>query len=149
MTATAHALVGGALAAAFPNNPVLGISLALLSHPLLDMIPHWDEGWGWRKKDKLRLFAECSLDLSAGLIATFVLFGSGVNTWYLLACIGAAILWDVLEAPYLILNWQFPPFNFFYKLQSGMQGKAALPWGIVTQVVTVGLVIFLLDLFTF
>lgn len=149
MTATAHALVGGALATAFPNNPVLGISLALLSHPLLDMIPHWDEGWGWRQKDKLRLFAECSIDLSAGVIATFVLFGAGVNVWYLLACIGAAILWDVLEAPYLILNWHFPPFNYFYKIQSKMQGKAALPWGIVTQVVTVGLVVLVLNQLSF
>lgn len=149
MTATAHALVGGALATAFPNNPGLGISLALLSHPLLDMIPHWDEGWGWRQKDKLRLFAECSIDLSAGVIATFVLFGAGVNVWYLLACIGAAILWDVLEAPYLILNWHFPPFNYFYKIQSKMQGKAALPWGIVTQVVTVGLVVLVLNQLSF
>ncbi len=64
--------------------------------------------------------------------------------WYFLACVGAAILWDVLEAPYLIFNWNFPPFNLFYKLQSGMQGKAALPWGIVTQVVTVALVIYFL-----
>lgn len=148
MTATAHALVGGALAAAIPN-PLLGISLALLSHPLLDMIPHWDEGWGWRKKEKLRLFAECTIDLSAGIIATFVLFGDGVPAWYLLACIGAAVLWDVLEAPYLILNWHFPPFNFFYKLQSGIQGKAALPWGIVTQVVTVALVVFVLNQISF
>ena len=147
MTATAHALVGGALAAASPH-PVLGISLALLSHPLLDMIPHWDEGWGWRKKDKLRLFAECTIDLSAGIIATFVLFGAGVNPWYLIACIGAAVSWDVLEAPYLILNWKFPPFNFFYKIQSGIQGKAALPWGIVTQVITVGLVVLILNQLT-
>lgn len=144
MTATAHALVGGALAASIPN-PTLGISLALLSHPLLDMIPHWDEGWGWRQKDKVRLFAECTIDLSAGVIATYVLFGAGVQMWYLLACIGAAILWDVLEAPYLILNWNFPPFNFFYKLQSGIQGRAALPWGIVTQVITVGLVVLFLN----
>ena len=41
MTATAHALVGGALAAAI-KDPVLGISLSLLSHPFLDMIPHGD-----------------------------------------------------------------------------------------------------------
>ncbi len=146
MTATAHALVGGALAAAI-NNPVLGISLSLISHPLLDLIPHWDEGWGWREKDKVRLFAECTIDLSAGVLITYMLFGAGVPIWYLLSCIGAAVLWDVLEAPYLILNWKFAPFTFFYKLQSGMQGKAALPWGIVTQVVTVAIIAFLLNQF--
>lgn len=143
MTATAHSIVGGAIAAAVPD-PILGISLALLSHPLLDMIPHWDEGWGWRKKDKSRLFMECSIDMMAGIIVTFALFGGGVHTWYLLACIGAAVSWDVLEAPYLILNWKFQPFELFYKLQHNIQGKAALPWGIVTQIVTVGLVLFFL-----
>ncbi len=60
MTATAHAIVGGALAAAFPN-PVIGISLSLLSHPLLDMIPHWDEGWGWRKKIKFNFLLSARL----------------------------------------------------------------------------------------
>ena len=145
MTATAHALVGGALAAAI-KDPVLGISLSLLSHPFLDMIPHWDEGWGWRKKEKIRLFAECTIDLSAGVLFSYILFGGGIQMWYLMACIGAAVLWDVLEAPYLILNWKFFPFNFFYKIQSGIQGKAALPWGIVTQVVTVVVIVYLLKL---
>lgn len=148
MTATAHALVGGALAAAIPN-PALGISLALLSHPFLDMIPHWDEGWGWRKKEKIRLFAECTIDLSAGVLLTYMLFGGNVNIWYLLAAIFASISWDVLEAPYLILNWKFAPFNFFYKIQHHIQGKAALPWGIVTQVVTVALVVFFLNQLSF
>lgn len=143
MTATAHALVGGALAASI-NNPVLGITLAALSHPLLDMIPHWDEGWGWRKKDKLRLFAECTLDMSLGIILTYILFGNGVNIFYLMACVGASVAWDVLEAPYLILNWKNPFFTFFYKIQSRMQGKLALPWGIVTQVVTIYIIVLVL-----
>ncbi len=148
MTATAHALIGGALAAAF-KDPALGISLSLLSHPLLDMIPHWDEGWGWRDKEKIRLFAECTIDLSAGVLLTYFMFGGSVHSWYLLACIGAAVSWDVLEAPYLILNWKFFPFNMFYKLQHHIQGKAALPWGIVTQVVTVVLVVLFLQRFPF
>jgi len=45
MTLTAHALVGAALAASF-SNPAIGIPLAVISHPILDMIPHWDFGRG-------------------------------------------------------------------------------------------------------
>ena len=55
MTATAHALIGGAIAAGIASQP-LGIALALASHPLADLIPHWDFGWGWRKKSKPKLF---------------------------------------------------------------------------------------------
>ena len=54
MTATAHVLIGGAIAASVPD-PALGITLAALSHPILDMIPHWDFGFGWRKKSKVLL----------------------------------------------------------------------------------------------
>lgn len=143
MTATAHALVGGAIAASV-SDPLIGISLSALSHPILDMIPHWDEGWGWRKKNKLRLFAECSIDLSLGVILTYIMFSGAVGLPYLLLCIFASVSWDILEAPYLILNWKFPLFEFFYKAQSKIQGKLALPWGIVTQVVTIFVIVGLL-----
>jgi hypothetical protein len=146
MTITAHALVGGAIAAAIPN-PMLGFSLALLSHPLLDIIPHWDEGWNWRKKGKIRLFAECFIDLSIGVLLTYLFFGS-VPVWYLLLAIFGSILPDLLEAPYLFLGWRFRPFCWFYKMQSNIQGKVRLPWGILTQVATVALVIFILNTFT-
>lgn len=40
MTATNH-VVTGALIVTFVANPVLGLVLALISHPVLDMIPHY------------------------------------------------------------------------------------------------------------
>lgn len=144
MTATAHALVGGAIASTIPD-PLLGITLAALSHPLLDMIPHWDEGLGWRNKNKIRLFAECSFDLSLGIILTFMLFGTGIDRIYLMLCILASVSWDILEAPYLILNWKFFPFNIFYKMQSKIQGRAKAPFGILTQVATVLVIIVVLQ----
>src|SRR6188768_2052418 len=100
MTITAHALVGGAIAAAIPN-PVIGFTLAVASHPLLDMIPHWDEGWGWRQKSKLKLFSQCLFDLALGVFLTYMLFGF-VPLPYLLVTIFGSILFDVLEAPYLL-----------------------------------------------
>ncbi|KKQ65801.1 MAG: hypothetical protein US86_C0008G0024 [Candidatus Daviesbacteria bacterium GW2011_GWA2_38_24] len=146
MTLTAHALVGAALAASF-SNPAIGIPLAVISHPILDMIPHWDFGRGWRKKTKLRLVAESSIDLFIGCALSFLLFSQNVVPWYFWSAVFAAIFWDIATAPYLMWNWKFPPFNLLYQMQSKWQGRASLTWGIIYQVVTVFGVIWLLSSF--
>lgn len=143
MTATAHALVGGAIAASI-QNPALGIVFATASHPLLDMIPHWDFGRGWRNKSKQLFFAEGVFDVALGLALSYILFGRGVNPLYFFTVIFASLFFDLAQLPYWFLGWKFPPFSWVYKIQSKMQGRAALPWGIVTQVVIVVFVILLL-----
>lgn len=144
MTATAHALVGGAIAASVPN-PALGITLAAVSHPFLDMIPHWDFGWGWKKKSKLRFFAESVFDLSVGAALAYLIFGQNVPFYYFAASILASELWDILEAPYWFLNWRFPPFSLIYDIQSKLQGKASsVTVGILTQVASVVVVVLVL-----
>lgn len=148
MTATAHAIVGGAIAASIPN-PALGITLAAASHPILDLIPHWDFGWGWKKKSKILLFVQASFDLILGTLLAFFIFGQNIPAWYFLVCVFASEFWDILEAPYWFLNWHFPPFSWIYKIQSQLQGKAKLPWGILSQVVTVALIIFILQIFQY
>ncbi|OGE25719.1 hypothetical protein A3H85_01030 [Candidatus Daviesbacteria bacterium RIFCSPLOWO2_02_FULL_40_8] len=150
MTATAHSIVGASIAAATIQNPILGLTLATISHPLLDLVPHWDLGWGWREKSKVRLFLESAGDVLVGLTLAFVIFGnSSIPVWYFLACIFLSISWDVLEAPYWFFNWRFFPFGFIYNVQSRMQGKATLPWGLITQVVTVGLAVYLANTWVF
>lgn len=143
MTATAHALVGGAIAATIPD-PALGITLSFVSHPLLDMIPHWDLGWGWRGKNKFTLLVESGLDLLLGIILAYFLFGRHISLIYFLACIFASEFWDLMMMPYLLWGWH-GPFSAVYKIQSKMQGKTATVFnGILTQVGTVvGLVLIL------
>ncbi len=145
MTATAHALVGGAIAASV-KDPVLGITLAALSHPFLDMVPHWDFGWGWRQKTKLKLFLESVLDLGLGFILAYFLFGNNINFWYFLAAVFASEVWDIAEAPYWFLHWRFPPFSWIYNVQSRIQGKTkTIRMGVITQVATVSVIILLLQ----
>lgn len=143
MTATAHALVGGAIAAAIPN-PAMGLPLAAISHPILDMIPHWDFGMGWRKKNKITLFVESALDLIVGIILAFLIFGKLVNPIYFLACIFFSEIWDILMMPYLLFGWNFPPFSTAYKWQHKIQSNIKLPWGILTQIGTVTGVVLVL-----
>ena len=143
MTATAHALVGGAIAAAIPN-PAIALPLAALSHPILDMIPHWDLGMGWRKKNKVTFFAEAVLDLVLGLILAYFMFGKSVNPFYLLTCIFFSEIWDILMMPRLLFGWNFFPFSTAYEWQHKIQSNAKLPWGILTQIGTVtGIVLVL------
>lgn len=144
MTATAHALVGGAIASTIPD-PAIGLSLAFISHPLLDLIPHWDFAENWRTKNKVKLFFEASADLGVGVLISYILFGANINFWYFFACILASEIWDLLEAPYWILGWKFPPFSWIFNIQSNMQGKAKLPWGIITQITTVVLIVLILQ----
>lgn len=147
MTATAHALVGGAIAAAIPD-PAIGISLSFISHPFLDMIPHWDFGIGWRGKNKFTLFLESSLDLVLGIALAYFLFGNSVNLVYFFGCILASESWDIMTMPYLLFNWQFPPFSTVYKIQHSLQrkAKATIFWGILTQIGTVYATVMLLRL---
>jgi len=149
MTATAHALVAAAIATSV-KDPAIGISLSFLSHPLLDMIPHWDAGWGWRSKSKQRLFLEASFDLGLGIVMALVfwyLVTPHVPFWYLVACVFAAEALDIAEIPYWFWKWDFPPFSWVYKFQHEIQGKAKLPWGIVTQVAAFGVIFLMLQLF--
>lgn len=147
MTATAHALVGGAIASAVPD-PVAGIALSAASHPLLDMIPHWDFGWGWRQKTKTKLLLQSIFDLGLGLVLAYLFFGQFIgNFWYFLIAVFASEVWDILEAPYWFLGWKFPPFSTIYRIQSSMQGKTkTVGMGIFTQVAAILVVVFLLQL---
>ncbi len=143
MTATAHALVGGAIAAAIPN-PAIAIPLALASHPVLDMIPHWDFGRRWRNKSRALFLAEGIFDLTVGLVSSYIIFGAHVNLIYLLSVIFASLIFDLLMVPYWFFKWHFPPFSWAYKIQSQINAKAKLPWGIFTQAITVMGVILVL-----
>ena len=137
MTATAHALVGGIIAASV-KEPALGLTLSAASHPLLDLIPHWDFGWGWKKKSKIKLFLQSIFDLSLGYLLAYLFFGRGINFWYFSGCVFLSEIWDMAEAPYWFFNWRFPPFSWIYNIQSKMQGRARnMTIGILTQVATV------------
>lgn len=144
MIATAHALIGGAIATSIPN-PAIGIAMAAVSHPLMDLVPHWDFARGWQDKPKIKLFIESSIDVIVGLVLTFIFFSQGVELKYFAACVLASIIWDFLEVPYWFLKRKIPPFYWIYQIQSRMQGRTGLRWGLISQVVTVVGIIFLLQ----
>jgi len=149
MTATAHSLVGASIGSLLPN-PYLAILTAISSNFLMDLVPHWDTGTDWRKRAKIKTIFLTGLDVFLGLVLSFLFFAQRINPSYLLVLIFAATLPDYLEAPYLFLDWNFPPFSWFYRLQSKFHNKNVLPWGLVTQILIVApILLFALGILRF
>lgn len=142
MTATTHALTGASLGSLIPN-PFLALFLSLVSNFLLDLLPHWDVGTGWRQRRKFLTFIFAGIDVLVGFSLGFWLFGNQIDLPYLFLLMLTATLADWLEAPYLFLNWNFPPFSWFYQLQSKLHWRDGTFWGIVSQIVIVVPLVFL------
>ncbi|MBI4034874.1 MAG: hypothetical protein HY381_00570, partial [Candidatus Chisholmbacteria bacterium] len=105
MLAASHALTGAVIASLTPS-PSLGYLLALLSHPLLDFVPHWDFNIRLTHKSKFRILTISLLDASLGIISGFLLFGSSISPLRLLATMLLAQAPDWFEAPYHLFNWR-------------------------------------------
>lgn len=143
MTATAHALIGASLATKIVN-PVIGIPAAIASHFIADLIPHWDAGTNHRNKSRLRLKMEAVLDVLLGFALVLILFRTQTaqNPVYMLSMVISAQLPDWLAAPDYMFGLKVPPFSWMQKIGHETQTRMQLPWGLVTQVVTVGLLVY-------
>jgi hypothetical protein len=149
MTATAHALVSAAIAASIPN-PAISISLAFVSHFVMDAIPHWDFGTNWRTRTKFKTGAVAIFDTILGFSLAYLLFSGKVEGATLLAAMIAGNLPDWMEAPYYIFFatqkkrkpaknasfWEQLTFRI-YKMENVFHAKAQAPFGVITQIVTV------------
>lgn len=156
MTATAHALVSGAIAAAIPD-PYIALPLAFASHFLMDAVPHWDIGTDWRMRPKRNTGMIAIMDTIIGFTVTYFLFAGKVDSVFLLSAITVGNLPDWLEAPYYIffasqqrkepsknaLFWEYITYHI-YKIENVFHTKAEFPFGIYTQIATVGFFLLLL-----
>jgi len=141
MTATAHALVGAVIAAKI-GNPALAYPAAVGSHFLMDLIPHWDSGIGWRSKNSKRRVLEAVLDVLLGVVLVFLIFKAQANSAHLWLTVFFAQLPDWLSAPYIFLKLNQFPFAQIYKLQSAVNSKAGVFYGLVTQIGLVAPLVF-------
>lgn len=156
MTATAHALVSGAIVASV-HNPLLALSLVLASHFLMDAVPHWDFGTNWRARSKWSTGAIAIFDTLMGFTLAYFVFGGKVAIPILFLAVALGNLPDWLEAPYYIFfakndkkepnkNCSFwEKFTYkIYKLENVFHSKAQAPFGIYTQFAVVAFFLLLL-----
>ena len=156
MTATAHALVAGAIAAKF-SDPLTASVLALSSHYIMDSIPHWDFGTNWRMRSKTATGAFAIAETVFGMGLSWYIFGGGAPFITFTSALVASLLPDWAEAPWYMFfanakkkepsaraNSLEKLFFGAYKLQNKFHTKAQFPFGLVTQVATVAFFLFLL-----
>jgi hypothetical protein len=149
MTATAHALVAGAIASRFPD-PVVASALAFTAHYAMDSIPHWDIGTNWRDRPRSQTGALALIETTVGIVLAVVLFSSRAPSVTLYAAIVFSLLPDWLEVPYYVLfakqDKKHPDrkagtlekFTYrIYKTENFFHTKANFPIGIFTQIATV------------
>ncbi len=86
MILTTHAIVGAAIVNMIPNHPVLGFSLALGSHYILDLIPHKDYLEDFSINENLKTIKSLFLDMEMrlSLLSVFVDFIASVAICFLI-----------------------------------------------------------------
>ena len=106
MLAASHAIVGAAIAAN-TQNPLLGYTLAVVSHPLLDLVPHWDFNSRHNNRSPLSTIVISALDAGVGFGLGFLIFAGEVAPGILFLTMLLAQLPDWIEAPYHVFKWNF------------------------------------------
>lgn len=167
MTLSTHAVVGAAIAVALPGQPILGASLAFVSHFLLDSLPHWDykilsqsanpeqaslSVFRFEKLFFIDLFRIGS-DVVLGLILTLLIFGVVTPQSLALACIGAAaaMLPDFLQFVYRL--YPLGPFAVLQRFHVWIHTEHRLvdqPFlGITSQACVAGIIVAAFQFFLF
>lgn len=149
MTATSHAVLGTVIAAKI-GNPALAIPIAIVSHFAADAIPHWDVATNRRKKNKKRLIIDAFFDVIISFVLSFIilsLFFPKTSFSYAFLIIICSQLFDWLMTPYYLFNIDLPPFNWAYHFQKRFDHELDKPWGIITQVGVIAVVLTLAIIF--
>jgi hypothetical protein len=160
MTLFTHTIVGTTAASFVTGNPVLGFGLALGSHYVSDMIPHWEyklrtksldpdfeEKITWTDKNLWVDIAKLTVDFGLGIIVSILLFKLyfGVDWLTIIVGIIGGVLPDILQFSYAKIKKE--PFLFLQKIHNFFHTETK--WskepvkGISIQIVTIALFIYL------
>lgn len=157
MMATAHALVGCAIASKIAD-PVLAGTLIVSSHWVMDLIPHWDFGTNWEKRSKAATGMLALGDTVFAFLLSFIVFSTVLSPVWIIIAVSLANLPDWAEAPWFIffgkqgekavsqgsLIRKLSYWTYKYQELYG-HTVGTFPHGVFTQVFTVGFFLLLLQ----
>jgi hypothetical protein len=146
---TPHTVVAAAIAVK-SGNPYLAIPLAILSHFVLDRTPHWNPHLiakdGTVNKIDTNSLKIIVLDSSFALIIGSAIALSFLpdfkKTLLVFVCCFLAVLPDVIEAPYIFLNYKKESLKKWLFFQKKNQFNTNMTWGVVSQIITVAAAIW-------
>lgn len=167
MILTSHAVIGVATASVFPSHPILAFSVAIVSHYIVDAIPHWEYDLLSSKKDKknplnnditigkdffsdlMKVLADMLIGIFASIFI-FYFFGLGASILILIAGIVGGIAPDLLQFAYF--RFRHEPFKsiyiFHYRIHSRNEKlEKHLIIGILLQILTISMLVLLAKYF--
>jgi len=148
----AHTAVGATIATKIPN-PLVAISLAFLSHFLLDFIPHWNPSLYTETKKFGKPSRKSNIIVAFDVVSSLVLgFLIAFRFWpdtkrliiVLLACF-AAVIADVVESLYFYLKIRTSFLEKLIRFQHTHQSNARVIPGLLTQLITLAVCLYFLS----
>lgn len=143
MLETPHVVVGAAIAMKVVN-PVLSIPLAFVSHFILDTVPHWNPHINTEKKKfgkvtKKSFYIIVADSVLAFFFGSFIAYRALPNlNLFLTVMLSslAAVLPDIIEAPYYFLNKKYQILDKWITFQKSIQVNSTPYIGFLTQFLT-------------
>ena len=156
MILASHIIVSGILGSR-TQNYFFAAAIGLISHYILDAIPHWDylpefETEARTKNNFIKTkkfwknISKVAADilLGFGALLIFVIFDKNANIVPLIISTFFSILPDALSLLYWITNWKFIKWNFDIQESSHHLTRSKINpgfrLGIITQIATIGIV---------
>ena len=142
MFVTTHALTGGLLASKVAN-PLFSYPLILISHFLMDRIPHWDFGTAFKRTQKARIAIFGFVDLTTALVLAWLVFQKNASFNPLLwGGVILSFLPDLIELPALLFEFRPFPLNKFEQFHSRCfhRKNKFLP-GLIPQIIILALIL--------
>ncbi len=138
MLTTPHSLAGATIAVIVPN-PVISIPLAIGSHFVLDMIPHWQEIlYPYKVTYKTWIRIPIDLGIAIFLVNIIATHHSGIanNIWM------SAFMANLPDFDSFAFIWSLPLknklFKKFFDWHLAIQRETSSLWGVMTQLVLSG-----------
>lgn len=144
MLETPHVIVASAIAIK-TGNPFLALGFALISHFVLDEVPHWNPHITTKEGDvkvidrrsmKI-IIADSTLALISGSVIALSALPDHKKMALVLACSFMAILPDLVEAPYIFLGYRKKFLKKWLSFQKKHQFNTNIIWGLTVQVLTI------------
>lgn len=142
MTATNHVMTGAVIGAAI-GNPWLALPAALLSHVVMDALPHFDLSTDHTSRSFLYgLVTDIAL---AGSFLLFLLLFQPDGWLVFAACGVAAASPDLLWIPHWIQEFKGKPWNPQRRLEKFLDRIqwSTGPWGIAVELPWLGVMLYL------
>ena len=151
MLETPHAVLGATIAAKIPN-PLIALPLALLSHLVLDQIPHWnpDLGGEIRKyghvsaRSNLIILGDVVLSLGFGFWIAFQAWPNLGKAAVIIIAAFMAVVLDVIEGFHFFLGVDQPLLKRLISFQHEHQKKVPFIPGVLTQIAVILLSLYIL-----